>query len=104
MFKHAEFADQDPKARRWYRRAFQTGTQAVSLYDLGIARGLLLALKTDGIINLSTLDKMFKRILDGTPKSLVRQVPMKDRAILGKGRSAPASKSTRRKRRSRPAA
>jgi hypothetical protein len=101
MTKHAQFAQQSPKARKWYRRAYQVGANAASLYDVGIARGLLLALKRDDIINKSTLDKMFKAILETVPKRYLRHVPPKDRAQLGKGVVAPASLRTRRKRKSR---
>ena len=103
MTKHEEFADQPPKVRKWYRRAFQVGSSAASLYDLGIACGLLLALKRDDLINKSTLDKMFKKILAELDPSFVDRLNAKDVARLGKGVTAPASLRTRRKRASRSA-
>lgn len=101
MGRHEEFVDQPPKVRKWYRRALQVGANAASLYDLGIARGLLLALKRDDLIDKSTLDKMFKKILGELDPSFVKQLAARDIARLGKGVLAPASLRTRRKRRAR---
>lgn len=103
MTRHEAFADQSPKARKWYRRAFQVGSNAASLYDLGIARGLLLALKRDDVIDKSTLDRMFKSILATLDSEFVQQLASKDVARLGKGMLAPASLRTRRKRKARAA-
>lgn len=104
MSRHEAFADQPPKARKWYRRAFQAGSNAASLYDLGIARGLLLALKRDEIIDKSTLDRMFKSILATLDSDFIEQLAPEDVARLGKGVLAPASLRTRRKRKARAAA
>jgi hypothetical protein len=101
MPKHQAFTAESTKARAWYRRAYRQGAQAVTLYDLGIARGLLLALKRDGEIGKSTLDRMFKAILAAAPGHLVMQIPDEHVAHLGKRVVAPASLRTRRKRASR---
>jgi hypothetical protein len=91
-----------PKVKKYSRRARSVVHNAGSVYDIGIARGLLLSLKTDGIIDKSRLDQLFKEVLRKVKKEqprLLRRLPTELLANLGKGVRAPASPRTRRGRR-----
>ncbi len=91
--------NQPPKVVKYYKRAKSVVHKAGSVYDLGIARGLLLALKNDGVIDKSILDSLFKGVLDKAGPKLVRKLPKRLVAELGKGVRAPAAPRTRRRRR-----
>jgi hypothetical protein len=98
--KHAGRND-PPKVKKYSRRAKSVVHNAGSVYDIGIARGLLLSLKADGIITTSKLDQLFKEVLDKVEEeqpSLLRRLPPELAANLGKGVRAPASPRTRRGR------
>jgi hypothetical protein len=88
-----------PKALKYYKRAKSMVHNAGSVYDVGISRGLLLALKTEGVIDKSTLDRLFKGVLDKVRPELIRRLPPELVANLGKGVKAPAAPRTRRGRR-----
>jgi hypothetical protein len=88
-----------PKALKYYKRAKSVVHNAGSVYDVGIARGLLPGLKTDGVIDKSTLDRLFKGVLDKVRPELIRRLPPELVPNLGKGVKAPAAPRTRRGRR-----
>jgi hypothetical protein len=91
-----------PKVRKYHRRAKSIVHNAGSVYDVGIARGLLLSLKADGIIDRADLDRLFKTVLDKVRSErpdLIKRLPADLVADLGKDVRAPASPRTRRGRR-----
>jgi hypothetical protein len=55
----AELANLDTTVRDRFFEAERYGRDAVTLFDFGVARGLLLALKKDGRIDASQLDRMY---------------------------------------------
>lgn len=81
-----------------YREAEASARGAVTLFDFGVARGLLLGLKHDGRIDASTLDRMFKRTWSVVPASVLDTLPREHAANLGRGIIVPAAAGTRRTR------
>jgi hypothetical protein len=73
-------------------------SRASSLYDVGIARGLLLALYKDGVLDNSQFDRLFKAVYKTVPAAIIHQIPKDIQANLGKGVIVPASPSTRNSR------
>lgn len=87
-----------PKALAFLRDAERRARTAVSLFDVGIARGLLLALVKDGVISESQYDAMFKRVYEKVKPKLLAEVQRIPRARLAKGLIVPAAPRTRRGR------
>jgi hypothetical protein len=88
-----------PKPLAFLRDAERRARTAVSLFDVGIARGLLLGLLKEGAITTSQYDAMFKRIYSKmTPKlqAIVDGIP---KSRLAAGVVVPAAPRTRRARR-----
>ncbi len=88
-----------PKPRAYLADAERRARTAVSLFDVGIAKGLLLALVKEGVITSSQYDRMFKRVFShvkATLRASARGVP---KARLTGKLVVPAAPRTRRRRR-----
>lgn len=83
------------KAQAFLKEAERRTRTAASLYDVGVARGLLLALFKDGAITDSQLDRMFKRAFTKVPAKLLASLDTVPTANLGRGLIVPASPRTR---------
>ncbi len=84
--------------RKTVRAAIAQCARAETLFDLGVARGLLLGLHKMELLNRSDLDRAFKRAhLKLKPKlgRRIRSLPSEVQAHYGKGIVVPAAKSTR---------
>jgi len=94
-----ELAALAPKARAYLKDAERRARTAASLFDVGIARGLLLALVKEGVITTPQYDRMFKRVFAKVKAPLrasIKGLPTARRA--GKI-VVPAAPRTRRRRR-----
>jgi hypothetical protein len=83
------------KARAFLNEAERRTRTAASLYDVGVARGLLLALFKEGAITDSQFDRMFKRAFAKVPRKLLATLDSVPTANLGGGLIVPASPRTR---------
>jgi hypothetical protein len=97
MISDAELAALPDRPRECYRDAAERCRNAVTLFDPGIARGLLLSLLKEGCITDSTFDRMFKRAYSQVPPEVRRTVPAELTSNLGRGIVVPASPSARRR-------
>jgi hypothetical protein len=88
-----------PKARDYLKDAERRARTAVSLFDVGIARGLLLALVKDGVISAATYNSMFKRIYAKVKPHLRENVKSLPKARLTAKVVVPAAPRTRRRQR-----
>ncbi len=87
-----------PKALAYLKDAERRARTAVSLFDVGIARGLLQALDKEGAITESQYDSMFKRVFEKVKPALQESIERIPKATLAKGLVVPAAPRTRRKR------
>ncbi len=87
-----------PKAAAYLKDAERRARAAASLFDVGIARGLLLALVKEGCITESQYDRMFKRVFEKVRAAIREEVAEIPRAKLARGLVVPAAPRTRRKR------
>lgn len=94
----SRYPELTPPVRQVLEEALATSRNAVSLFDVGLARGLLAALQRVGFVNRAQLDRMYKACYKELPESILKQIdalPEKDRANLGKGIVVPAAPGTR---------
>lgn len=82
------------KVRARVREAEKYCREATTLYDFGIARGLLLALKKDGQLSKKQFNSLFDRLHSLVPPSIIDSIPMHLRAEYRPGVIVPASAST----------
>lgn len=87
-----------PKPLAFLKDAERRARTAVSLFDVGIARGLLLALVKEGSITESQYDRMFKRVFEKVKPALQENIERIPKAKLAKGLIVPAAPRTRRTR------
>jgi hypothetical protein len=81
--------------RRRYADAEHSCREAVTLFDFGIGRGLLLALLKDNRIDQLQFNSLFDRMTRAVPKSIIESIPPEYRANYGRGIIVPAAISTR---------
>jgi hypothetical protein len=101
MLTNTERTTLAPKARAYLQDAERRARTAVSLFDVGIARGLLLALFKDGVITASQYDRMFKRVFAKVKAPLRAVVDELPKAHLVGKVVVPAAPRTRRRQRRR---
>jgi hypothetical protein len=99
MLTNTERAGLAPKPRAYLQDAERRARTAVSLFDVGIARGLLLALVKEGVITASQYDRMFKRVFAKVKRTLREEVMALPKARLGGAVVVPAAPRTRRRQR-----
>ncbi len=99
MLTDAERKALPPKAREYLKDAERRARTAASLFDVGIARGLLLALVKEGVITSSTYNSMFKRIYAKVKPQLRENVKSLPKARLTAKVNVPAAPRTRRRQR-----
>ena len=87
-----------PKPLAFLKDAERRARTAVSLFDVGIARGLLLGLLKEGSISDSQYDAMFKRVYAKMKPAVQASVDALPKARLAKGVVVPAAPRTRRGR------
>lgn len=100
---HGSLTDEErktlaPKALAFLKDAERRARTAVSLFDIGIARGLLLALVKDGSISESQYDRMIKRVFEKVKPALQESIEQIPKARLTKRLIVPAAPRTRRTR------
>jgi|GEM_PF-6868647 len=100
---HGSLTDEErktlaPKALAFLQDAERRARTAVSLFDVGIARGLLLALVKEGSISESQYDRMIKRVFEKVKPTLQESIDQIPKARLTKGLVVPAAPRTRRAR------
>jgi hypothetical protein len=98
LITDAELSALSEHAQAVFREAEAYARDAVTLYDLGIARGLLMALRDQENLGDSTFDRMFKRVATQVPKEVIATIPREHTADYGKGIVVPASRATRHRR------
>ncbi len=99
MLTDKERAALAPKPRAYLADAERRARTAASLFDLGIARGLLLALVKEGVITTSAYDRMFKRIFAKVKPRLREEIRSVPKARLTGALTVPAAPRTRRRQR-----
>ena len=88
-----------PKARAYLKDAERRARTAASLFDVGIARGLLLALVKEGVVTTSQYERMFKRVFAKVKAPLRAAVLALPKARLVGRVVVPAAPRTRRRQR-----
>lgn len=99
MLTSKEKAALPPKARAYLQDAERRSRTAASLFDVGIARGLLLALVKEGVITNSQYDRMFRRVFAKVKPALRQEVKAVPKARLTGKVVVPAAPRTRRRQR-----
>ena len=102
MISSNELQQLSSDVRERFEAALDEAKNAVSLFDFGVAKGLVSGLEKDGKIDRSISDRMYKRLWSELPDS-VREaiheaVPPEHTSSLGRGITVPAALSTRRTR------
>ncbi len=87
-----------PKPLAFLKDAERRVRTAASLFDVGIARGLLLALVKEGAITESQYDRMFKRAYARIKPRLHDEVNALPAARIAANVKVPAAPRTRRRR------
>ena len=88
-----------PKPLAYLKDAERRARTAASLFDVGIARGLLLALVKEGVITTSQYDGLFKHIFTKVKPRLREAITELPQARLTKRLVVPAAPRTRRRQR-----